>query len=341
MASSTQMNALYYSKARQFEIKKVPVPQVGSNDVLLKGVCGTDQHIHEGGFIAKYPLIPGHEVVGVVVDVGKDVEGFELGDRCVADVGITCGRCFFCRRNNGLMCENFQSRGVTVDGGFADYIAYDQSKVYKFKNLDPKDATLVEPAACAIHGLDKLRPPVGVDVLLLGAGPTGLILAQLLKLNGASKVVLAANKGIKMDVARQLDAADEYIELHRENPEAQWDQLKKDHPYGFDVVVEATGVEKLAQTAFDYVRRGGTLMLYGVYEDSARVTWPPGKIFQDEINVIGSFSQAYCFPRAVEYLDSGKVKVKGMVTDTFKLVDYQKALDKLASRQCLKIVIEP
>ena len=160
-----------------------------------------------------------------------------------------------------------------------------QKKCYKIHNLTDEESTLLEPAACAIHGLDKLNPPVGIDVLLLGAGPTGLILAQLLKLNGAHKVTIAANKGIKMDIAKQLNAGDEYIELDRQNPGPQWEQLKSDNPYGFDVVVEATGVEKLAQESINYVRRGGTIMIYGVYENKALVHWPPSKIFGDEIKV--------------------------------------------------------
>jgi len=114
-----------------------------------------------------------------------------------------------------------------LPGGFAEYIVYDSKKVYKIHNLSDEEATLLEPAACAIHGLDKLRPPVGCDVLLMGAGPTGLILSQLLKLNGAAKVVLAANKGMKMDIARKLNAADVYIDLDRKSPEAQWEQIKK------------------------------------------------------------------------------------------------------------------
>jgi D-arabinitol dehydrogenase (NADP+) len=98
---------------------------------------------------------------------------------------------------------------------------------------------LVEPAACAIHGMDKLNPSVGIEALIIGSGPTGLILAQLLKLNGAARVVIAANKGIKTQVAQELQAGDEYIELDRQNPEAQWEKLKKDNPYGFDVVVSS------------------------------------------------------------------------------------------------------
>jgi len=339
------MRALWYNKPREFEIKEVPIPQVNDDDVLLKvtccGVCGTDGHIHEGEFISKFPLIPGHEAIGTVVEMGKNVTGFEIGDRCVADVGITCENCFYCRRGESLLCESFNARGVTLDGGFAEYIVYQQKKLYKIKNLTDEEATLLEPAACAIHGLDKLNPPVGIEVLLLGAGPTGLILAQLLKLNGAARVVIAANKGIKMNIAKELEAGDEYIELDRQNPESQWEKLKADNPYGFDVVVEATGVEKLANDAINYVRRGGTLMIYGVYENKALVHWPPSKIFGDEIKIIGSFSQTYCFPRAVAYLDSGKVKVKGMVTDVYKLEEYQQALDKMNSRGALKIAIKP
>lgn len=88
-----------------------------------------------------------------------------------------------------------------------------------------------------------------------------------------------------MDIARELDAGDEYIELDRQNPDAQWQKLKEDNPYGFDVVVEATGVEKIADMSIGYVRRGGTLMIYGVYENKALVHWPPSKIFGDEITV--------------------------------------------------------
>ncbi|TRM57526.1 chaperonin 10-like protein [Schizophyllum amplum] len=276
------MKAIEYSEPTKFEVKHVPIPKVGDNDVLLKvsvcGICGTDLHIHEGEFIAKFPLIPGHEAVGSVVEMGKNVKGFDVGDRCVADVGVTCDNCFYCRRGDILYCEDFKARGVSSDGGFAEYIVYPQHKLYKIKNMTDEEATLMEPAACALHGLDKLAPPVGIEVLLMGAGPTGLILAQLLKLNGAVRIVLAANKGIKMDIAKELGVADEYIELDRQNPEAQWQKLKEANPYGFDVVVEATGVEKLANESINYVRRGGTLMIYGVYENKALVHWPPSKV---------------------------------------------------------------
>ncbi|KZT70472.1 GroES-like protein [Daedalea quercina L-15889] len=258
------MRALYYSAPRKFEIKQVPIPTCSDDDLLLKvaccGMCGSDKLIDDSKFIAKFPLIPGHEAIGKVVEKGKNVKDFDIGDRVVGDIGISCDNCFYCRRGQAVLCENLNARGVTLDGGFVEYIVYHQKKCYKIQNLTDEESTLIEPTACAIHGLDKLNPPVGIDVLLLGAGPSGLILSQLLKLNGAHKVVIAANKGIKMDIAKRLNAGDEYIELDRQYPGPQWEQLKNDNPYGFDVVVEATGVEKLAQESINYVRRGGTIM---------------------------------------------------------------------------------
>lgn len=339
------MNAVRYEAPRQFSMQTVPIPTINDDELLIKvsccGICGTDGHVHEGEFIAKFPLIPGHEVIGTVAKVGSNVTGFAEGDRCVADPGVTCESCFYCRRGQSLLCENFNGKGVTMAGGFAEYVVFEAKKTYKIENLTDEEATLVEPAACAIHGMDKLNAPVGIDALVIGAGPTGLILAQLLKLNGAANVVIAANKGIKTQIAQDLGAGDAYVELDRENPAPQWEQLNRDHPYGFDVVVEATGNEAVANDSINYVRRGGTLMIYGVYSDSARVHWPPSKIFGDEIKIIGSFAQTHCFPRAIAYLDSGKVKVKGMVTDVFKISEYQQALDKMNSRTALKIALKP
>ncbi|KAF7289872.1 Zinc-binding dehydrogenase [Mycena indigotica] len=340
------MNAVYYHGIQDFEVtKSAPIVDISEDQIQIKvsccGICGTDSHIAKGEFIAQFPLIPGHEIVGTISKLGKLVSGFSLGDRVVADPGITCDECFYCRRGKSLLCENFASLGVTQAGGFAEYVAVASKKVYKIFNLSNEEATLVEPAACAVHGADKLDLPVGSEVLILGAGPTGLILAQLLKLNGAAKVVIAANKGIKTKIARQLKAADEYVEIDREAPEPAWKTLKELYPYGFDAVVEATGSETVANESINYVRRGGTLMVYGVYANDALVHWPPAKIFGDEIKIIGSFAQTHCFPRAVAYLDSGKVRVQGMVTDVFTVNDYQKALDKLESKTALKVVVKP
>lgn len=210
--------------------------------------------------------------------IGPKVKDFLIGERVVADNSELCGTCFYCRRGDELFCENFQAHGVTMNGGFAEYCAYPAGKVFKIKNLSDVDATLLEPASCAAHGLDKIAPKMGSSVLIFGAGPTGLVLAQLLRQNGGCRVVVAAPEGLKMDLAKKLGAGDEYIELSRQDPSVQYAQLKADNPYGFDVVVEATGSVKILADSIHYVRRGGKLVVYGVYSSKEHVSWPPSKI---------------------------------------------------------------
>jgi threonine dehydrogenase-like Zn-dependent dehydrogenase len=119
---------------------------------------------------------------------------------------------------------------------------------------------------------------MGSSVLIFGAGPTGLVLAQMLRQNGGCNVVVAAPQGLKMNLAQQLGAGDKYIELSRQNPQAQFDALKAENPYGFDIVVEATGSQKILEDSINYVRRGGKLVVYGVYSSEVRVSWSPAKI---------------------------------------------------------------
>ena len=115
-----------------------------------------------------------------------------------------CGECFYCRRGEVLLCENFESHGVTINGGFAEYCAYPAGKVFRFHNLSYIDATLLEPASCAAHGLDRIAPKMGSSVLMFGSGPTGMMLAQLLRQCGGCHVVIAAHKNPKMDVAKAV-----------------------------------------------------------------------------------------------------------------------------------------
>lgn len=222
----------------------------------------------------------------------------------VADNSELCGHCHYCRRGKELFCENFIAHGVMVDGGFAEYAAYPAHRVFKIKNLSDADATLLEPAACAAHGLDKISPQMGSSVLLFGAGPTGLMLAQLLRQNGGCRTVIAAPGGLKMELAKSLDAADEFVELPRDEDAAtaRLEQLRREHPYGFDIVVEATGSERVLENALHFVTKGGKLVIYGVYNDESRISLSPNKIFKEEIHVLGSFSQTYKFPAAIDYL---------------------------------------
>ena len=137
---------------------------------------------------------------------------------------------------------------------------------------------MFEATACAVHGMDRIKRPVGSKVLLLGAGATGLCFAQLLKINGGAHVTIASNIGPKMELAKSLNVADECVAFDRMNPSQQWADMKKKHPYGFDVVIEATGSHKILEQAIDYCTRGGMLVVYGVYETDALINVSPRKV---------------------------------------------------------------
>ncbi|OXV09723.1 hypothetical protein Egran_02514, partial [Elaphomyces granulatus] len=273
------------------------------------------------------------------VKLGADVQGFNIGDKVTADNSELCGYCTFCRKGKLLLCENFQAHGVHLDGGFAEYCTYSAAKLFKFTNLSWAEASLFEASACAVHGLDRIRPPVGSTILLLGAGPTGLCLAQLLKLNGAVHVVIASNAGPKMELAKSLNVADEYVEFDRADAAPQWRELRGRYPIGFDVVVEATGDHKVLEKSIEYCSRGGMLVFYGVYQQDASIVISPSRVFLDEITMIGSFSEMWCLPRAVSYLESRKVDVRGIVTHTFRLEEFSEALQTIRDKKCIKATI--
>ncbi|PVH88995.1 putative sorbitol dehydrogenase [Cadophora sp. DSE1049] len=338
-----EMKAIRYNKIKDFSLVTMPVPEPKGHEVLIKvkscGVCGTDIHIHNGDFDSAMPVVTGHETSGIVVKIGENVKGFKVGDKVTADNSELCGHCHFCRQGKLLYCENFLAHGVHLDGGFAEYCAYPAEKLFHFENLSWEEASLFEAASCAVHGMDRIRPEVGSSILLIGSGPTGLCLAQLLKANGGAHMVLASNAGPKMELAKKLNCADEYVELSRTDPSKQWEALKVKYPYGFDVVVEASGSHAMLEKAIDYCTRGGKLIYYGVYEKEALIKVSPSRVFSDEITMIGSFSEMWCLPRAVHYLETRKVDVRGIVTNTYKLEDFGKALDAIRNKTCIKAAI--
>ena len=179
------MKAVQYASARNFAVVDVPDPTPEDEEVVMKvaanGVCHTDVNVHEGEFFASFPLIPGHEVVGTVVDKGKSVPGdMAIGARRIVNNASTCGRCYYCRRGQPLFCENFYSLGINGPGGAAEFIRVHYAKTVPIADhLSFEEAVVAEPLACAIHGMDQVSMRLGDQVLIFGAGPSGQLLAQL------------------------------------------------------------------------------------------------------------------------------------------------------------------
>ncbi len=338
------MKAIVYDAPRDFHHRDEPEPRIEPADVLIEvaacGLCGTDLHIHEGEFAPSFPLIPGHEFTGRLAELGSAVSGLRVGQRVVANSNEACGKCFYCRRGDFLLCENLAAYGVTKNGGFAQLMKIRASQVFPISHLTDREAVMVEPTACALHGMEVLELKPGSDVLLFGAGPTGQVLAQLMKLNGAARLVVAAPAGPKLELVERL-AADAVVPIDRKDPAPHRRRLEEISPNGFDYVIEATGVPNLCEEALRFVRRRGTILIYGVYPEKATASFRPFDLFRKEVTVKGSFAQIDSFARALAYLEDGKIQVNEIVTHEIPLPEYGRALELAWARQGIKTAIIP
>jgi threonine dehydrogenase-like Zn-dependent dehydrogenase len=151
------MKAAVFNAPRELQLRDAPEPEPGAGEVVVRveraGMCATDIHIYSGEYTARYPLIPGHELSGVVEAVGDDVTAFKIGDRVAADPNIGCGHCVFCRRQRNNHCLNFNAIGVTRDGAFAELVKAPAANLYSIGDLSFGQAAFVEPLACAVYGM--------------------------------------------------------------------------------------------------------------------------------------------------------------------------------------------
>ena len=339
------MQAVVYDHPREFSVRELPDPQPGPGEVVLRtaitGVCGTDVHLHQGEFAPTYPLIPGHEIIGEVAARDDDVDYLEIGQLVAVDNVIACGWCSQCRAERPQLCEHALALGVTGPGGFASHVAADARKCHPVDDLSRDVAVMAEPTACAIHGVDVLRLQPGSDVLVFGAGPTGLVLTQLLVHGGAARVTVAAPTAFKLDLVKAY-GADETVLMRRDDPAAAQARLRELAPLGFDVVVDATGALSVLEQCIGLTRDDGTVFVYGMAGEQDQLAVRPYEIFRRELTIKGSFAQAYGFERALAVLRSGRVKTDGIVTHRFGLGEYGAALDAVQHDQsCLKAAVLP
>ena len=340
------MKAVVYTGKEQYILKDVPMPKYNDNQVLIRvkacGFCKTDLHIHKGEFMAKFPLIPGHEFGGIVKGVGSKVKEFKVGDRVAANNWILCGKCYYCKEDKPLFCENPYAMGVNGPGGFAEYVVVNENMAFHIKdNLSFDEVALIEPTACAIHGIDVIDVQCGDEVLLFGAGPTGIILAQLIKNCGAVNVVVAAPTKLKLDLIEKLGVG-KTILIDRNDKKKNETMIKAMYPQGFDIVVDATGSAEVVEQCIKFTKRGAKVVIYGVCDVEDKITLRPYEIFEKELKIIGSYCQTHCVGRAVKYLENGIIKVDKLITNKYSLDDYDKALKTvIGDSGKIKVILNP
>jgi 2-desacetyl-2-hydroxyethyl bacteriochlorophyllide A dehydrogenase len=335
------VRAAYYQARRELDVREAPDPQPGPDEVLVRvaacGICGTDQHIFDGDFFPSYPLIGGHELAGEVVALGpQSVEtAVREGDRVAVDPSLFCGSCFFCQRAQGNHCLHWNAIGVTRDGGFAEYVVAPTANVYPVGEMPYEVAAFIEPISCVVYGLQRLRIPVGANALIYGAGPIGLLMLQLVNNGGASSVTVVDLKEDKLQLARTLGAH----ETVAAGPGADR-ALRELSPLGFDVVIDCTGLPAVVEHMFTQVRKNGKLLFFGVNPPEARISVSPYDVYQQDLEILGSFALRYTFHDSFALLQSRAVDVRPLLSDRFPIERFPEALALAGSGDALKVQIQ-
>jgi D-arabinitol dehydrogenase (NADP+) len=311
------------------------------------GMCGTDLHLHEGQFLANFPLTPGHETVGVVdaMGAGVSVDGagssLTIGQQVVVNPNSSCRACGYCDEGRPWLCDSFAGIGSSTPGGFADFLIAPAAQVFDAEGIAIDLAVFAEPSACIAHLMDRLDPLTGCSVIVLGAGPTGVLLTQFLLLNGAASVALADPNDFKLEAATQLASVDTH-RVDRHDVPGTFRAIVESRGGAFDVVIDATGRVEVMSALPLLARNGGRIVYYGVADESDLVSISPFEVFRRELTIMGSFTEVDSFPDALTAFRSGAIRMDGLVTHRFSVADYAQALETLrADRSAHKIVIVP
>ncbi len=340
------MRAAIIDAPGNVRVGSLPDPTPKPDELVIHvgacGICGTDLHIVDGDSpLACYPVVPGHEFAGEVVAVGRNVPlgigtrdmKVPVGTRVAVDPSLFCGYCDFCRTGHGNLCLNWEAIGVTVDGAFAEYVRVPAANAYVLpENISLREAALIEPISCAVHGMHRLNPQSGDTFLIVGAGTMGLILLQLALRGGASKVAVVDLNTQRLELAKKLGASDIQIDIYK---------VLENEPLGFDCVIDVTGVAPAIEGAFAAVKRGGKFMVFGVAPSEARISLSPFRIYNDEITVLGSMAVLYSFGPAINLLSSGAIDTGVMLTTALPLEDFPKALGMVRRGEGIKTQIVP
>ena len=339
--------AVLYGK-RDVRIEQIPIPRVEAGEVLVRIkaalTCGTDLKVYRQGFHARMivpPAVFGHELAGVVEEVGEGVESFSPGMRVVSANSGPCNDCFYCERHLANLCENLQF----INGAYAEFIKIPESIVRQNLLILPdtvsfRNAALVEPLACVLRAVEMTGIAEGDTVVVIGMGPIGLMFVQVLKSLGA-RVVALGNRDTQLTMARDM-GADHVVDSTYSNVVEQVRRVTGGRR-GADVVIEAVGSKETWQQAMGMVRRGGTINLFGGCPSGTHIPLDSTLIHYSEITIKANFHHTPRHIReALDAIHRGRFKAQNLITGEEQLTALRSVLERLLNRNGdLKIAIIP
>ena len=338
------MRALVKAQAAPgLEMREVPVPSPGANEVLIKlektAICGTDLHIYQWDDWAqrtiRTPLIIGHEFVGHIIEIGEGVRGYETGQRVSAEGHVVCGVCRNCRAGKPHLCPNTQGIGVNRDGGFAEYVVVPSSNLWPIPDEIPSElAAFFDPFGNAAHCALQFDL-VGEDVLITGAGPIGIIAAGIAKHVGARHIVISDVNDYRLKLAADMGAT-RTINVTRERLPDILKELKID---GFDVGMEMSGNPQAFNDLLHCMYHGGKVALLGILPKGTGVDWD--QIIFKGLQMHGIYGRLMyeTWYKMTQMVLTGFPLAKAL-THQIPIDDYQNGFDLMAAGECGKVVCD-
>lgn len=327
------MKAVRIIKEKELQIVDVEKPEITKElNVLVKvkasGICGSDVGIYHGtNAAATYPRIIGHEIVGVVEEIGIGVNKIKVGDRVIIDQVTSCGSCYACRKGRPNVCGHLKVKGVHIDGGYQEYIAVKESDCYRLPdNLSDQDAIMIEPTTIAVQCCSRAQIECDDTVLIIGAGALGSSILKIVKLYGPEKIIVADIDDSKLDEAKKAGAT-AIINSLKENLPEKCHELTDG--YGVTVSIDAACVKGSLLSALNSTGNAGRVITMGFSVAPDEIN--QFAITSKELDVRGSRLQNGKFQEVIDLVREGKIDLKGNISHTFYFLDAQKAFDFIDS----------
>ncbi len=338
------MKQAVITSPRKVEFREVPVPELKAGDVLVRimkmGICGSDVHVYCGNHpYVSYPVVQGHEVSGVVERVGEKVDSLRVNDRVTIQPQVVCGECYQCAHGKYHICDNLRVMGFQTEGAASEYFAVDEEWIHKLPEEMSFDyGAMLEPLAVAVHALERGGDVKGKNVLVLGAGPIGNLVAQAAKGLGASGVMVTDLSDYRLEIANECGID------HCVNPSQVKVLESLLGSFGeskADLIVECVGVEATMQQAIELARKGTDIVVAGVFG-----AWPTvdlGFVQDRELRLIGTLMyQHNDFRTSIDLIRDGKVNLKHLITDHYTFEDFENAYAQIEGEKdkTMKVMID-
>ena len=328
----------------KIEFQEISIPKINNNEVLVKimriGICGSDIHVYHGEHpYTEYPVTQGHEISGKIEKIGSKVQGFKLNDKVTIQPQVVCEECYQCTHGKYHICDDLKVMGFQTTGAGSEFFVVNSEKLIKLpSDMTYEQGAMIEPCAVGVHAVLKGGDISGFNILVLGAGPIGNLVAQSAKALGARAVMITDLSDFRLGIAKEV-GIDFAI-----NPTKQSLSKEIEKSFGLDkadLIIECVGVNETIDTAINYARKGTDIVVVGVFSNNPEINL--GFIQDRELRLIGNLMyQTEDYNKAIELVQSKKINLQPLMTKHFPFKDYLKAYEfiEITKDKALKVFID-